>query len=262
MNTPEVQFLKKHPSYAFNAISGFYPLNGELLRKYRDVLFWDDVCENEEIEWSTGLVQTFLKYLIDKKGKLNSILHYNKRLPWSIEFIKHFETLWYWDILGEKSKIQNNLLIQKTFEKHLEPVNAWIASLKRPINTGTVKSSLGNNHGSEIKALSLGEVEMRKNNIDWVTFSVDERTCNWDFQFLNSFEKFIDFSQLCGNRKASVNCFGKLTEEEIDSILGDREVHEQVVYFVPQIAMSDIEKSHYEIPECLTFEYFLKSQQR
>ena len=102
---------------------------------------------------------------------------------------------------------------------------------------------------------------MQKNSIDWITFSVDERTCNWDFQFLNAFEKFIDFSQLCGNRKAWVNSFGKLTENEIDSILGDREVQGQVVYFVPKIAMSDIEKSHFEIPECLRFEYFLNKKE-
>jgi|JI10StandDraft_1071094.scaffolds.fasta_scaffold139804_3 hypothetical protein len=261
MNNLEVQFLKKHPSYAFNAISGFYPLNGELLRKYRNVLFWDDVCENEEIEWSTGLVQTFLKYLKDKKGKLNSILHYNNKLPWSVEFIRQFETLWYWDILGEKSEIQNNPLIQKTFEKYLEPVNAWITSLKIS-NTGTVSSFSGNNHSPEIKPLTLGEVEIQKNNIDWVTFSVDERTCNWDFQFLNALEKYIDFSQLCGNRKAWTNCFGKLTEEEIDSILGDREVQEQVVYSTPQITMSDIDKSHYEIPKCLTFDYFLVTNKK
>lgn len=259
MNTPEVQFLKKHPTYAFNAISGFYPLNGELLRKHRNVLFWDDICENEEIDWSIGLVQTFLKNFKDEKGKLNSILHYNRKLPWSVEFIRQFETLWYWDILGEKSEIQNNPLIQKTFEKHLEPVNAWIASLKRPIaNSKAVNSFSGNNHSPEIRALSLGEVEMQKDNIDWVTFSVDGRTCNWDFQFLKAFEEFIDFSQLCGNRKAWVNCFGKLTEEEIDSILGDREVQEQVIYFVPEIVMSDIEKSHYEIPECLTFDYYIR----
>lgn len=261
MNTAELDFLRKNPSYSFHAISGFYPLNGELLRKYRDVIFWDDVSENEEIEWSTGLVQTFLKYLKDEKGKLNSILHYNNKLPWSVEFIRHFETLWYWDILGEKSEIQNNSLIQKTFEKHLEPVNAWIASLKKPItNSVTVKSFSGNNHSPEIRPLSLEEVEIQKNNIDWVAFSVDERTCNWDFQFLNAFEEFIDFSQLCGNRKAWVNCFGKLTEEEIDSILGDREVQAKVIYTVPQIEMSDIEKSHYEIPQCLTFEYFMNNR--
>jgi hypothetical protein len=72
-------------------------------------------------------------------------------------------------------------------------------------------------------------------------------------------EKFIDFRQLCGNRRAWVNCFGKLTEEEIELILGDREAHEKVVYIVPEIVMSDIEKSHYEIPECITFEYFLQN---
>lgn len=258
MNTAELDFLKKHPSYAFHAISGFYPLNGELLRKYRDVIFWGDVSENEEIEWSAGLVQTFLKYLKDEKGKLNSTLHYNSKLPWSVEFIRHFETLWYWDILGEKSEIQNNSLIQNTFEKHLEPVNAWIASL-RISNSRAVSSFSKNNQSSEINALSLEEVEIQKSDIDWVAFSVDERTCNWDFQFLKAFENFIDFSQLCVNRKAWVNCFGKLTEKEIDSILGDKELCERVVYFAPQTAMSDIEKSHYEIPECLTYEFFLSS---
>lgn len=262
MNTPELEFLKKHPTYAFHVISGFYPLKGELLRKYRNALFWNDVCENEEIDWSVGLVQTFLEYLKDKRGKLNSILHYNSKLPWSVEFIRHFETLWYWDILGEKSEIQNNSAIQTSFQKYLEPVNAWIESLKRPIaNSVSVNSFLGNNHSPQIKALSFTEIEIQKNIIDWYSFSVDERTCNWDFEILETFEKYIDFDALCANRKAWATCFGKLTEEEIDSILSDREVQGQVVYFVTQSDISYIEKSYIEIPRCMTFEYFLERYQ-
>lgn len=160
MNSPELDFLKNHPSYAFHAISGFYPLNGELLRKYKDVLCWDEICENEEINWSTELIQTFLKYLSDEKGKLNAILHYNNKLPWSVEFIRQFETLWYWDILGEKCEIQNNTLIQRAFEKHLKPVNAWLSSLKGSIaNFGTAKRVLNCKYSPDITALSLEEVE-------------------------------------------------------------------------------------------------------
>jgi len=261
MNTAELDFLRKHPSYAFHAISGFYPLNGELLRKYREVIFWDDASENEEIDWSDGLIQTFLKYLKDEKGKLNSILHYNNKLPWSVEFIRQFETLWYWDILGEKDEIKNNSIIQLSFQKYLEPVNAWIASLKRPtIDSKTVVDFSGTKSSTEVKALSFAEIEMQKDNINWYSFSLDGRTCNWDFELLKALEKYVDFDALCANRKAWVTCFGKLSEDEIDSILGDSKVQTQVVYSVPQIERSVIEKSHYEIPKCLTFEYFINNR--
>lgn len=264
MNINEVEFLKKHPTYAFNAISSFYQLNGEQLRKYRDVLFWDDICENQEIEWSAGLIQTFLKYFKDKKGKLKSALHYNDRLTWSVEFIKQFEKLWHWDILGERDDIQDSSVIQSEFQKYLEPVNAWIASLKRPEikrpdTNFKVDNFSDNNYSAEIKYLSLSEVEIQKHDIEWPSFSVDERTCDWDFEFLNAFESYIDFGMLCGNRKAWGNCFGKLTEEEINGILGDSVIQAQVVYFTPEIKMNVIERSHYEIPKCRTFEYFLKS---
>lgn len=94
MNTPELDFLRKYPSYAFHAISDYFPLNGDLLRKYIDVLFWGYVCGNEEIYLSVDLVQTFLKYLKDKKGKLNAIFHYNNKLPWWTEFIRQPDTVW------------------------------------------------------------------------------------------------------------------------------------------------------------------------
>jgi hypothetical protein len=260
MNTLELEFLKRHPSYAFHAISGFYPLSGEQLRKYRDVLFWEDVYENEEIEWSIGLVQTFLKYLKDEKGKLNSILHYNNKLPWSVEFIKQFETLWYWDILGERDEIQNNPLIQKVFEKHLEPVNAWIASLRKRFsktNDSSIKEE--STYNFELKHWKIEEIEQQKNTMDWHELSIGGSLYNWNFAFLNSYDSHIDFDALIGNKKAWIDCFGVLSCTDIEFILRDKEIQSKAVYKEPELKMSDVEKSHFEIPECLTYRFFLKN---
>lgn len=355
MNTPELDFLKRHPNYAFHAISGFYPLTGEQLRKYRNVLFWDEICENEEIEWSVGLVQTFLKYLKDKKGKLNSTLHYNNKLPWSIELIKHFETLWYWDVLGEKAEIQNNELVQRVFKKQLQPVNAWIASndlktspesdkfLKKKyeakpwllyttrqqierdskIDWNSLSSSvhfkwthdfirdyqdkldwrtLSCNSsiqwtdemifefqdkifwgGLEVTVDKLGkkqtciepgltvlsgkcwtqdQIAIYRDKIDWHTLSICERSSQWDSNHLTAFEKYIDIGALSANRKAWVNCFGKLIDSDIDSILGNKELQAKVDFSEKIIEMDEIERSHVEIPKCLTYEYFLKNNWR
>ena len=263
MDKLEVKVLKRHPTYAFHAISGFYPLSGEQLRKYRDLLFWDDVCENEEIDWSIGLVQTFLTYLKDGRGKLNSILHSNKKIPWSVEFIKSFNTLWYWDILGERTEIQNCPEIQDAFKKQLEPVNAWLVALREhfPISHKMDIDSR-NIREAEAKQWSSDRVGMQKGRIDWSALSTDERLCDWNFEFLQAFERNINFDFLIVNRKAWVNCFGKLSEDDIDSILYDKTIQTRVAYVIPQAEMSDIDKSHYEIPECVTFEYFLKQNGR
>lgn len=258
MNTPELDFLRKHPSYAFHAISGFYPLNGELLRKYRDVLFWDDVCENKEIEWSIGLVQTFLKYLKDKKGKLNSIFHYNNRLPWSVEFIKQFETLWYWDILGEIEEIQNNALIQREFQKHLKPVNEWIASLKvRSSNTSAYSTKGVDEFKKELKYWTDEEMELQKSKMDWHELSVGGAITNWNFGLFIKYENYLDFDALICNRNAWVNGFGKLDDSDIEVILADKKLNAELVRSFPKIHLSSVENSHIQIPYCMTYEYFV-----
>ena len=260
MSDKEIEFLKRYPTYAFHAISGFYPLSGEQLRKYRNVLFWDDICENEEIDWSVGLVQTFLKYLKDEKGKLNSILHYNSKIPWTLEFIKQFETLWYWDILGEQDEIQKNDLIQQVFKKHLDPVNAWIASINnRYADSRKETSNLDNITPIQPVQWTLEEIQMQKDKLDWFEMSIDGRLCDWNLEFLVAYEKHIDFGALIGNRTAWVNCFGKLNDSDIDIILGNKELISKVDYSEKIIEMDEIERSQIEIPKCLTYEYFLKN---
>lgn len=254
----ELDFLKRYPNYAFRAISGFYPLSGEQLKKYRHVLFWRDIYENEEIDWSVGLIQTFLKYLKDEKGKLNSILHYNNKLPWSVELIKQFESLWYWDILGKKSQIQHSELIQKIFEQHLKPVNAWITSINSRF-ADSRKEALTFDKVVSIKPVqwTREEIEKHKDKLDWFELSIDGNQYNWNFEFLIAFEKHIDFGALTGNREAWVNCFGKLNDADIEALLGDKELQAKVDYSEKIIKMDDIERSHFKIPECLTFEYFI-----
>jgi len=94
-NSRELTFLRRYPTEAVVGISGFYPLSGEQLQKYRKVLLWHDVCQNTNIEWSIGLIQTFLQHLTDEKGRLDIMLHYNERLPVSVELIRQFENRLY-----------------------------------------------------------------------------------------------------------------------------------------------------------------------
>lgn len=261
MNTAELDFLRKHPSYAFHAISGFYPLNGELLRKYKEVIFWDDACENEEIDWSVGLVQTFLKYLKDEKGRLNSILHYNNKLPWSVEFIRQFETLWYWDILGEKSEIRNNPLIQRAFEKHLKPVNAWINSLKQRFtkpNDYSIKEK--GFIKQELKRWTIEEIELQNREIDWHELSAGGAITSWNFEFFVKYENYLDFDALIGNRNAWLQGFGKLEDSDIQIILSDGNLNEQIVRSISNV-FDVVERSHFQIPECMTYEYFINKHQ-
>ena len=356
MNKPELDFLKSHPTYAFRTISGFYPLTGEMLRKYRNVLFWDCICENESIDWSSGLILAFLKYFKEDNKKINSLLHFNPKLPWSVEFIKQFETLWYWDILGEKAEIKNSAEIQQSFKKYLEPVNAWIASndlrakthdsdkfwkkryqaepwllyttrhqieSDKKIDWVSLSSSdhlkwthdfirdyqdklnwqalscntsihwtnemifefqdkifwgglevTFNKQGKEKTFIDPGftifsnkcwtpdEIELFHDKIDWYTLSINENSCQWSYNLLTTHEKFIDFDALGGNRQAWVDCFGKLTDEEVESILANKEMQSKVEYPKEPEYEDEEEASHSRIPFCMTFEYFLMKQKQ
>lgn len=355
MNRPELDFLKRYPTYAFKAISGFYPLSGETLRRTRNVLFWNNVCENESIDWSSGLILAFLKYLKDDNEKLNTLLHYNPKLPWSVKFIKQFESLWYWDILGEKAEIQNSPEIQQAFKKYLKPVNAWMAAHDLRVKTnsdndkfwekryadepwllcttrqeiesdkkvdwdslsnsdnlkwthdfirdyqdklnwrvlscntyihwtdkmisefqekifwGGLEISL-NKQGKEItfhdagftifckKCWTHDEIDLYRDKIDWFTLSVNENSCQWNYDILTTYEKRIDFGNLSGNRRAWVDCFGKLTDEEVESILTDKELQGKVEYSREPEYEDEEEASHSQIPESLTYGYFLKNE--
>lgn len=246
MNTPELDFLKRHPTYAFSAISLFYSLSAELLRKYRHVLLWDNVCENQQINWSTGLVQTFLTHLKDKNGKLNAILHYNPKLPWSIDLIKQFEPLWYWDVLGEQEVVKKSAPIQQAFKNQLEPVNAWLAN--QPAVTISERPRV-------VKANTLNE----KVNAHYLWAGV--YPIAWSLDYLLKHEATIDYEYLGINQAAWTTCFEKLTDSEVELILFNKSLQAQVDFKSTQ-PISEAENVHTQIPANITFEYFMEGRKK
>jgi hypothetical protein len=261
MNEREINFLRRHPTYTFLAICLWYPLDGEQLRKYRKVLYWDYICENEAIDWSTGLIRTFLPQLIGDDGKLSEILHYNNQLPWSVDFIKHFEKYWHWNLLGEIEKIRNDSIIQEAFCKYLKPVNAWLNHLHE-LDKNQQTANWGNKANDTLTEYTLKEIELRKNELDWSTLSAGVEFSDWNMDLLLKFENYLEDDMLSLNKAVWQNCFGNLSNREIESLLSDRKLHSLIKLKSEPKHYSEKEESHFIIPEHRTFNHFMKSSKK
>jgi hypothetical protein len=255
----ELAFLKRHPTYAVRAISIFYPLSAEQLRKFRHLLLWDHVCENEEINWSTGLIQTFLQHLKDDQGRLHSFLLYNRGITFSVELIRQFESLWHWDILGEQDRVRRDPVIQRTFEKQFKPVNAWIAYMEgRSSSSKSNFKEITEEERAQIKRWTSEELEACSDAQQWSEISAGSGHVDWSISLLERFEKVIDFSSLYMNWSAWTACFGKLSNDNVDRLLSDKELLSRVELPRWDKPEDPAETSHYTIPKCMTYEYFLK----
>ena len=145
-----------------------------------------------------------------------------------------------------------------TFGGHLAPESS--GHVNRNIQLGPKSSNDATNQEiSDTRLWVPDEIEKNIDSMDWVLLSIDENSFHWNFELLKTYEKYVDFGSLSVNRQAWIECFGKLTDDDIESFLTDKEVQAQLVSYSILDDMSEVEKSHFNLPESMTFEYFLKS---
>jgi len=119
----------------------------------------------------------------------------------------------------------------------------------------------------KIKHWATEEIERHKEQLDWHDLSASGSTCDWSISFIERFEKYIDIRWLFYNYQAWQACFGSLGDEDIDLLLIDKEFISRVEYDRKEKAEirqeideqeDPVEASHYLIPDCHTYDYFLE----
>ena len=60
-------FLIKHPNYFLGLLSSYYPLSQFQLSLYKDLLDWNKISANENINWDDIILDEFKDYIIWEK---------------------------------------------------------------------------------------------------------------------------------------------------------------------------------------------------
>ena len=125
-----VEIFRKNPKLFLDLISNYYTLDTNTLLEFKDILNWQLLSTNENLEWYLGTENPFEKdlnwstisdyeyirglatrketyYLFDViKGKWNwHELSKNKSLPWSENLIEEFKDKWDWERLSENESL-------------------------------------------------------------------------------------------------------------------------------------------------------------
>lgn len=119
-NEKKKQFLLANEKYFLRAVSIWFELTHDQLRKYKTILSWSSIVANHDIKWNADIVTEFSEYIFVANDE-NMQFNWNESLPWSIEFIEAYEDLWDWSYLAQNSFIINNLVIRNHFYNRLYP---------------------------------------------------------------------------------------------------------------------------------------------
>lgn len=141
-----ISFFLNHPEYFINTISEIYPLSKSQLAKYKNILDWNKVSGNLNIEWSGEILNSFSESLdwksittnsaafknltlleefsdrIDWKGSDKVFGHsiaFNEGLPWDIPFIEKFESK------IDISKLSSNTKVKWSEELFIKYLGKW-----------------------------------------------------------------------------------------------------------------------------------------
>jgi len=114
------QFLLQHPRFLRCRVSNYFPFTFEELKRYRDILYWDCLAGNENIEWDMEIVDEFCEQLWDKDGFFPEF-NMNPALPWSVEFIQRYLDYVSWELLSQNETVARNEAILYHFAADFEP---------------------------------------------------------------------------------------------------------------------------------------------
>ncbi|WP_320168189.1 hypothetical protein [Mangrovibacterium marinum] len=61
--TSLISLFYRHPDYFWHGVSAYYPLSEDELERYGDLLHWQFVSQNQNIRWTTPMVERFVEQL-------------------------------------------------------------------------------------------------------------------------------------------------------------------------------------------------------
>lgn len=110
-----MQFFRDYPELFIECICRHYPLNGDQIQKYSDLLEPSYLGQNITLDWSEELIRCLS---IFEDEQYWTYLSFNEALPWSSDLIEIFEEKWNWRLLsGNRSLPWSIDLIEKYINK-------------------------------------------------------------------------------------------------------------------------------------------------
>lgn len=183
----------------FVQVTKNYPLTKNLLDKYKNNWFWDNISENTKIIWSVELLETFEnrwnwwnlsknsglpwgKSLIEKyKSKWNWLqLSQNIYLPWSEGLIEEYKDYWDWRCLSGNSRLPWTLELIEKYE------NKW--------NWG----DLGFSYKGENLPWTIDFIEKYKYRWKWEQLSANENL-SWSLELIEKYKSKWNWEKLSSN---------------------------------------------------------------
>ena len=168
------KFLLAHEDFFLNGTSIFFNLSHEQLAKYKTILKWHFIDSNMSIKWNTDIIDEFKQELFLDTYIFPSF-NINASLPWSIEFIERYKSLWCWELLAQNEIVMGNADIRNHFCNQLYPyMSEYLQSSTRILNGLNHK---GQTYGEEIENDCLSLLKNHKELQFQHPIEIDDAEC-------------------------------------------------------------------------------------
>lgn len=115
-------FFRRHPEFFRLVVSRYYPLNEDIIERFKDQLDWANLSANKALIWSEILLEKYQdnwdweslsgneslpwnRYLLENYQDYWDWQKLSQILPWDENLIACFADYWDWDILSERKDL-------------------------------------------------------------------------------------------------------------------------------------------------------------
>lgn len=188
-----VDIIFEQPKFFKRFISYGYKFTISDLHKYSDLIDWDEISENNEIDWDINLIETFI-------GNWNwENLCSNKKINWTTEKIEKFKSYISWEGISKNHFLNWNEILDR-YQDNLDwdelssnTSFPWTKENIIKFQSNIEWSSLCSNPNVEFDIEILNKFE---NKIDWNLIATNTGKW-WTKKIIDKFKKSIRWRNLC-----------------------------------------------------------------
>lgn len=228
-----ISFLVRNPGYCVDLLSAEYGFSREMLVEYADVLNWELVSSNTNIKWDFDLLYTFYDRISWGKLSVNraafndvsllsifsekirwkdegieygSSIGWNEGLPWTVEFIKKYESkIDFHELSCNESVKWSEELLDRYWEKldlyelvSNEAIHWDLRLFDKFLGKEYIDCSMVNCNPGIFSDINL--VEKYKDKVDWYYVCINPDLPWAEKGLLDCWEKYLNWFGLCQNR--------------------------------------------------------------
>lgn len=223
------KFLLKNEKFFLDAASFRIGFSHQHLNKYQSILSWHDIASNTDIKWNATIIDEYSDTLFNEICSFE--FNCNESLPWSIDFIKKYESKWDWELLAQQTYVMGNPEIRNYFYNYLYPYfEDYEESRSKRFNK---TNDFGNDYidslgravdfihkYKELQFTSLKDI-LNAKSIDWRILSLNT-VLPWSESLINKFKNQWRWSELSRNESVPWNLeLMKKFEDNIDWTLNN-----------------------------------------